>query len=76
MFIEDRNFHRIQRLPPYVFKAVDELKMAARHRGEDIVDLVGHQDQVFSKPIPEPSAALVFGLGALLVMATRRKPRA
>jgi alanine-synthesizing transaminase len=51
MFIEDRNFHRIQRLPPYVFKAVDELKMQARHRGEDIVDLgMGNPDQ----PTPQP----------------------
>ena len=51
MFIEDRNFHRIQRLPPYVFKAVDELKMQARHRGEDIIDLgMGNPDQ----PTPQP----------------------
>ena len=32
-------FHRIQRLPPYVFAQVDELKIAARRRGEDIIDL-------------------------------------
>src|SRR5512147_649347 len=45
MFIEDRDFHRIQRLPPYVFKAVDELKMEARRRGEDIIDLgMGNPD--------------------------------
>ncbi|MDF1552164.1 MAG: aminotransferase class I/II-fold pyridoxal phosphate-dependent enzyme [Deferrisomatales bacterium] len=51
MFIDERNFHRIQRLPPYVFKAVDELKMQARHRGEDIIDLgMGNPDQ----PTPQP----------------------
>jgi alanine-synthesizing transaminase len=45
MFIEDRDFHRIQRLPPYVFKAVDELKMRARRQGEDIIDLgMGNPD--------------------------------
>ena len=38
-----------------------------------VVDLVGNQDQIFTKPIPEPSAALVFGIGALLVSAARRR---
>ncbi|NBT71277.1 MAG: alanine transaminase [Betaproteobacteria bacterium] len=32
-------FSRIQRLPPYVFNITGELKMAARRRGEDIIDL-------------------------------------
>ncbi len=46
MWIEERTFHRIQRLPPYVFKVVDELKMAARRRGEDIIDLgMGNPDR-------------------------------
>ena len=31
-------FQRIKRLPPYVFSIIDGMKMAARHRGEDIVD--------------------------------------
>jgi alanine-synthesizing transaminase len=34
-----RNFSRIERLPPYVFNITTELKMAARRRGEDIVDM-------------------------------------
>ncbi|MEQ8495735.1 MAG: alanine transaminase [Gammaproteobacteria bacterium] len=39
-------FSRIDRLPPYVFNQVNELKMAARHRGEDIVDFgMGNPDQ-------------------------------
>jgi alanine-synthesizing transaminase len=39
-------FPRIERLPPYVFAIVNELKMAARHRGEDIVDFgMGNPDQ-------------------------------
>ncbi|MGR8919548.1 MAG: alanine transaminase [Gammaproteobacteria bacterium] len=39
-------FSRIERLPPYVFNQVNELKMAARHRGEDIIDFgMGNPDQ-------------------------------
>jgi alanine-synthesizing transaminase len=39
------NFHRIKRLPPYVFSIVDELKMKARRRGDDIIDLgMGNPD--------------------------------
>src|SRR3974390_1670026 len=34
-----REFSRIKRLPPYVFNITNELKMAARRRGEDIIDL-------------------------------------
>ncbi len=35
----------MKRLPPYVFAVVNELKMAARHRGEDIIDLgMGNPD--------------------------------
>ena len=42
----DKNFQRIDRLPPYVFSIVNELKMDARHRGEDIIDFgMGNPDQ-------------------------------
>jgi alanine-synthesizing transaminase len=38
-------FPRIKRLPPYVFSITGELKMAARRRGEDIVDMsMGNPD--------------------------------
>ena len=38
-------FQRIKRLPPYVFSIIDGMKMAARHRGEDIVDFgMGNPD--------------------------------
>ncbi len=41
-----RRFARIERLPPYVFNITAELKMAARRRGEDIVDLsMGNPDR-------------------------------
>ncbi|AKC71765.1 alanine transaminase [Pandoraea oxalativorans] len=40
-----RSFARINRLPPYVFNITAELKMAARRRGEDIIDLsMGNPD--------------------------------
>jgi alanine-synthesizing transaminase len=40
------DFYRIQRLPPYVFDIVTELKLMARRRGEDIIDLgMGNPDQ-------------------------------
>ncbi|MBS1172465.1 MAG: alanine transaminase [Proteobacteria bacterium] len=40
-----REFQRIQRLPPYVFNITGELKMAARRRGEDIIDMsMGNPD--------------------------------
>ncbi len=39
-------FQRINRLPPYVFAIVNELKAAARARGEDIIDFgMGNPDQ-------------------------------
>ncbi len=39
-------FHRIARLPPYVFNIVNELKAQARAAGEDIVDFgMGNPDQ-------------------------------
>lgn len=39
------NFPRIERLPPYVFNITGELKMAARRRGEDIIDMsMGNPD--------------------------------
>ena len=38
-------FSRIKRLPPYVFAIVNKLKMEARRRGDDIIDLgMGNPD--------------------------------
>ena len=40
------SFPRIERLPPYVFNIVNELKAQARQRGEDVVDFgMGNPDQ-------------------------------
>ena len=46
------DFPRIKRLPPYVFNIVNELKAAARARGEDIIDFgMGNPDQPTPKHI-------------------------
>src|ERR671934_583813 len=38
-------FHRIRRLPPYVFETVNRAKAAARNQGADIIDLgMGNPD--------------------------------
>ena len=47
-----RKFSRIERLPPYVFNITGELKMAARRRGEDIIDMsMGNPDGATPKHI-------------------------
>src|ERR671914_2751694 len=47
------DFRRIERFPPYVFSIVNDLKMSARRRGEDIVDLgMGNPD------LPTPEAVV------------------
>ncbi len=39
-------FHRIKRLPPYVFNIVTDLRVEARSRGEDIIEMgMGNPDQ-------------------------------
>ena len=44
------DFHRIKRLPPYVFEQVNKLKAEARARGDDIIDFgMGNPDM----PTPE-----------------------
>jgi len=46
----DQEFHRIRRLPPYVFAEVNAMKAAARAAGEDIIDFgMGNPDS----PTPE-----------------------
>jgi alanine-synthesizing transaminase len=47
------DFRRIDSLPPYVFAKVDQLKLQARRRGEDVIDLgFGNPD------IPSPPEAV------------------
>lgn len=42
----NEEFRRIKRLPPYIFSIVNDLKAAARDRGQDIIDFgMGNPDQ-------------------------------
>lgn len=53
----EQEFHRIKRLPPYVFAEVNDLKAKARAAGEDIIDFgMGNPDQ---PPPPHVIAKLV-----------------
>ena len=46
VIIMEQEFTRINRLPPYVFSIVKELTVAARAKGEDIIDFgMGNPDQ-------------------------------
>lgn len=48
------HFARIDRLPPYVFAIVDDLKLRARRAGEDIIDFgMGNPDNPPPQPIIE-----------------------
>ena len=50
----DYKFPLIEKLPPYVFAVINQLKMEARHRGEDVVDLgMGNPDLPTPDPIVE-----------------------
>jgi len=61
----DHEFHKIKRLPPYVFAEVNEMKARARAAGEDIIDLgMGNPDM---PPAPHIIDKLV---------ETARNPRA
>jgi alanine-synthesizing transaminase len=45
-------FPLIEKMPPYVFAVVNQLKMEARRRGEDIIDLgMGNPDLATPQPI-------------------------
>ncbi|MGH6942956.1 MAG: LL-diaminopimelate aminotransferase [Geminicoccaceae bacterium] len=50
--MRDPQFHRIRRLPPYVFGEVNAMKAAARTAGHDIIDLgMGNPDGATPKAI-------------------------
>lgn len=44
------DFRRIDSLPPYVFATIDQLKLAARRRGEDIIDFGFGNPDIASPP--------------------------
>src|SRR5271163_3921213 len=48
----EEDFYRIQKLPPYVFSVINEMKARARHDGMDVVDLgMGNPDGATPRPI-------------------------
>lgn len=50
----DQDFHKIRRLPPYVFAEVNNMKARARAAGEDIIDFgMGNPDQPPAEHIVE-----------------------
>jgi len=50
----DVSFGRIERLPPYLFAEIDQMKLEARRRGEDIIDLgMGNPDLPAPPPVVE-----------------------
>jgi alanine-synthesizing transaminase len=52
--VPDQDFHRIKRLPPYVFEQVNRLKAQARLRGDDIIDFgMGNPDLATPQHIVE-----------------------
>ncbi|MEK9644850.1 MAG: LL-diaminopimelate aminotransferase [Alphaproteobacteria bacterium] len=50
----DFNFHRVKRLPPYVFAEVNSMKASARAAGEDVIDFgMGNPDSATPDHIVE-----------------------
>ncbi|WP_265517905.1 LL-diaminopimelate aminotransferase [Nitratireductor luteus] len=53
-------FHKVRRLPPYVFEQVNRLKASARSRGADIIDLgMGNPDLPTPKSIVDKLCEVV-----------------
>ena len=72
----NNDFPRIKRLPPYVFNITNELKMAARHRGEDIIDLsMGNPDGDTPKHIVDKMNEVAQRPGTHGYSASRGIPR-
>lgn len=70
------DFARIQRLPPYVFGIVNDLKQAARARGEDIVDFgMGNPDQATPQHIVDKLVEVAQRPGTNRYSASRGVPR-
>lgn len=56
----DQQFHKIKRLPPYVFAEVNAMKAKARGAGEDIIDFgMGNPDSPTPKHIVDKLVAAV-----------------
>lgn len=70
------DFPRIKRLPPYVFNITNELKMAARHKGDDIIDLsMGNPDGDTPKHIVDKLVEVARRTGTHGYSASKGIPR-
>lgn len=50
----DQQFKNAEKLPPYIFAQINELKQIARSKGEDVIDFgMGNPDQPTPNPIVE-----------------------
>ena len=73
----DTHFQRIERLPPYVFNIIGELKQAARARGEDIIDFgMGNPDQPTPQHIVDKLRDMGRGDPSLLTIQVYRAEKA
>ncbi len=69
-------FPRIKRLPPYVFNEVNDLKLRARWRGEDIIDFgMGNPDQSTPPHIVEKLIEVARRPGTQRYSVSRGVPR-
>ncbi len=69
-------FPRIKRLPPYVFNEVNDLKLRARWRGEDIIDFgMGNPDQPTPPHIVEKLIEVARRPGTQRYSVSRGVPR-
>ena len=59
------DFHRIKRLPPYVFAIVNDLKAAARARGEDILTLAEFFERRYGRKFRVFAGAAATGIARL-----------
>ena len=63
-----KTFARLDRLPPYVFATVNEIKMEARRAGEDIIDLgmgnpdIGTPDHIWTNSWRLPENRTIIGI--------------
>ena len=49
----DKDFPRVNQLPPYVFDEIQTLKAAARKEGKDIIDFgMGNPCLLYTSPSP------------------------
>ena len=75
MIIDDTQFHRIKRLPPYVFEEVNALKAQLRGEGRDVIDFgMGNPDMPTPPHILEKVVETVWKPRASRYSASRGVP--